>query len=111
MRDYAGYPEILKYIIKFAGPVLKVVLGVLSFGTLYGVISGILEILKSGVPQVSGCTGDMDAIIVHDEITWYDPGATSYWFRVGLSPKSTRAIKVKALRGHTIQLVTPDGVV
>ena len=53
----------------------------------------------------------MDAYIEHDEIDWTDPGDTCYWFRVNLTPKSTRAIKVKALRGHTIQLVTPDGVV
>ena len=52
----------------------------------------------------------MDVALNHDKITWYKPGNTSYWFRVGLASKSTRAIKVKALRGHTIQLVEPNGV-
>ena len=111
VRDYSGYPDWLKTIIEYGSEFIEKILEYFELDAVSTGFSGILELLKSGVPQLTGTTGDMKGSVQHDDITWYDPGDACWWFRVQLSPKSTRAIKVRALRGHVIQLVTPDGVV
>ena len=111
VRDYSGYPGWLKTVIKYGSEVIETVLEFFGLDAISTGLKLILELLKSGVPELTGATGEMSGVLQHDEISWSDPGDSCWWIRVNLAPKSTRAIKLRALRGHIVQLVTPDGVV
>ena len=50
VRDYAGYSETMKFIIKYGGTALKIILGILTLGTVSSLLTGLLELLKSGIP-------------------------------------------------------------
>ena len=91
-REYAGFPEELVTLIKVVSklPVIGWAVGLFC------------EIFKSGSPGLLTHTGDIDVTLDHTEIEFTEPGAACYWFQVQLECKTTQAIRVQALRGHTM---------